>query len=188
LRFLVPLSDSQLSRLAECIGFVSEIEYWTERFNEVATELIDAGYNQIPEAMRLMGYSKGKSHAGSDIFLTKEYLSEIYQQEPEDLHPEHVLPIFPRRLHPCKRNTPFGKLRSDIGNSQDWTCSYCCQRGTPESGPDLRQWHLDHIYPKSKGGDDLSDNLTLSCATCNLKKHARTALEFFRSLRESTHA
>lgn len=49
-------------------------------------------------------------------------------------------------------------------------CVYCGK----ESG-DL---HIEHIVPVVRGGTDDLTNLTLSCPTCNLRKHTQTAEEF----------
>ena len=35
------------------------------------------------------------------------------------------------------------------------------------------QLHIDHFYPRSKGGSDELDNLVVSCAQCNLSKNSR---------------
>jgi 5-methylcytosine-specific restriction endonuclease McrA len=46
-----------------------------------------------------------------------------------------------------------------------WRCAYC---GT--SGGRLT---LDHIVPRSRGGDSVWENVVTSCAPCNLKKGNR---------------
>jgi hypothetical protein len=46
------------------------------------------------------------------------------------------------------------------------TCSYCQQNPAE---------HLDHVIPRSRGGDLSPDNLTPACSWCNLSKGARPA-------------
>jgi len=50
-------------------------------------------------------------------------------------------------------------------------CQYCGCR------PGLRQLNVDHVRPRSRGGDDSWENLVISCRTCNLKKGHRTPEE-----------
>ena len=57
------------------------------------------------------------------------------------------------------------KVRFRIFARQKFTCQYCGKKA-----PDVKL-HLDHIVPKSLGGDDSESNLTTSCASCNLAKH-----------------
>lgn len=58
-------------------------------------------------------------------------------------------------------------------------CTYCGKTGPSYYiGPDGRDWHIDHAIPRSRGGADHEDNYVLSCATCNLSKHAATPEEF----------
>lgn len=61
---------------------------------------------------------------------------------------------------------------------KEWKCSYCGGDGDHKRGPDGRVWHVDHVYPRKHGGDNEPDNMTLSCATCNLKKNAKSAAQF----------
>ena len=42
----------------------------------------------------------------------------------------------------------------------------------------FREKHIDHIVPKSKGGDDLLDNLALTCSFCNYAKQDKELSEF----------
>ncbi|HUY45225.1 MAG TPA: HNH endonuclease signature motif containing protein [Streptosporangiaceae bacterium] len=46
------------------------------------------------------------------------------------------------------------------------TCSYCRQNPAE---------HLDHVIPRSQGGDLSPENLTPACSWCNLSKGARVA-------------
>jgi hypothetical protein len=43
--------------------------------------------------------------------------------------------------------------------------------------------HIDHMTPISRGGSNDISNIALSCATCNLKKHAKTAEEFMEMIK-----
>jgi 5-methylcytosine-specific restriction endonuclease McrA len=46
-----------------------------------------------------------------------------------------------------------------------WRCAYCGTTGG--------RLTLDHIVPRSKGGDSVWENVVTSCAPCNLKKGNR---------------
>jgi 5-methylcytosine-specific restriction endonuclease McrA len=58
------------------------------------------------------------------------------------------------------RNKYFGE------GSEPPTCSYCQQNPAE---------HLDHVIPRSQGGDLTSENLTPACSWCNLSKGDRVA-------------
>lgn len=62
-----------------------------------------------------------------------------------------------------------------IAEAQDFACAYC---GIPLVGGECEQVHVDHKIPLSRGGSNWPENLALSCAFCNLSKHAMTAEEF----------
>ena len=51
-------------------------------------------------------------------------------------------------------------------------CAYC---GVTLSS----KFHVDHIHPIAKNGDNSIKNLAVCCAKCNLAKHAKTAEEFY---------
>ena len=49
-------------------------------------------------------------------------------------------------------------------------CAYC--------GETEGVFHVDHVFPISKGGDDRWYNLTRACESCNLSKSARCGTAF----------
>jgi 5-methylcytosine-specific restriction endonuclease McrA len=53
--------------------------------------------------------------------------------------------------------------RRGVFKRDDYTCQYC---GCKER----EQLTLDHIHPKSRGGEDSWDNCTTACLKCNTKK------------------
>ena len=57
---------------------------------------------------------------------------------------------------------------------QRWTCVVC--------NKDLRYgYHIDHIYPISKGGENTDYNLQALCPRCNLEKHDIDPIMFMQS-------
>lgn len=90
-----------------------------------------------------------------------------------------------RYVKPTKRSMLLLE-RQRLGSENGWRCFYCRQVGDEIVGPDDRVWHVDHAYPLGRGGDDQRDNHVLSCATCNLQKHSRTAMEYIRDVNELT--
>lgn len=49
---------------------------------------------------------------------------------------------------------------------------YCCRYCGSKIGP----FHLDHVYPVSRGGETTKNNLVTSCEKCNLSKHSSVGL------------
>ncbi len=50
-------------------------------------------------------------------------------------------------------------------------CQYCGKR------PPLRDLNIDHVVPRSRGGDDSWENLVTACRVCNLRKGWKTPEE-----------
>lgn len=61
------------------------------------------------------------------------------------------------------------------------TCHYCGRIGSATMGADGRTWEVDHSISLKNGGSDEPENLRLSCASCNRKKHRRNEVEFLKS-------
>ena len=55
------------------------------------------------------------------------------------------------------------KIRAKILQRDQYVCQYCGQDATT----------VDHIIPRSKGGNDLPDNLIAACNRCNYSKGGR---------------
>jgi hypothetical protein len=49
-------------------------------------------------------------------------------------------------------------------------CEYCWMHQSLQGAT----FHIEHIFPKSLGGESIEENLALACASCNLHKAERT--------------
>lgn len=66
--------------------------------------------------------------------------------------------------------------RRNVLHRDGHTCQYCGY-----AGEDLT---LDHVIPKSRGGDDSWENIVTACVRCNIKKGNRTPEEAGLTLRQ----
>jgi 5-methylcytosine-specific restriction endonuclease McrA len=69
----------------------------------------------------------------------------------------------PRDIH-RRRITRKAVLARD-----GWTCQYC--------GTDRHTLTVDHVIPRSRGGESIWENIVASCAPCNRKKGNRLPQE-----------
>jgi 5-methylcytosine-specific restriction endonuclease McrA len=58
----------------------------------------------------------------------------------------------------------------------EWRCVYC--------GTTRGRLTLDHVIPRSRGGDSVWENVVTSCAPCNLRKGNRLPEEVSMTLRK----
>jgi 5-methylcytosine-specific restriction endonuclease McrA len=65
-----------------------------------------------------------------------------------------------------------------IWGLQRGKCAYC--RKNLKRGGRLG-CHIDHIIPLALGGAHVQNNLQLTCALCNIRKHAKHPIEFAQS-------
>ena len=63
--------------------------------------------------------------------------------------------------------TAWTILRFKVFTHDNFTCRYCGR--SPLTDKDVKL-HCDHIVPRSKGGEDLIENLVTSCMDCNYGK------------------
>lgn len=69
------------------------------------------------------------------------------------------------------RFTPTRLTRRTLLQRDDYQCQYCGGR------PGLRELNLDHVLPRSRGGQNVWENLVVSCRACNHIKGRRTPRE-----------
>src|SRR6186997_1743892 len=60
-----------------------------------------------------------------------------------------------------------------------WRCAYCGSTG---------RLTLDHVVPRSRGGDSVWENVVTSCAPCNLRKGNRLLHEIAMTLHTTPRA
>lgn len=60
-----------------------------------------------------------------------------------------------------------------------WRCQYCGSDG---------KLTLDHVMPRSRGGQSIWENVVASCAPCNMRKGNRTPEEVKMNLRQPPRA
>jgi 5-methylcytosine-specific restriction endonuclease McrA len=63
-----------------------------------------------------------------------------------------------------------------LADVHGWFCWYCHLPIGPIGS------HIDHVVPRSAGGDDGFFNLALACRQCNFAKHNLTVAEFLQWL------
>ena len=64
------------------------------------------------------------------------------------------------------------KRRRELAKRFGWRCWYCDIKLEVDGG------HLDHIFPKSRGGSDAGTNWALTCSFCNRAKYDHLLEEF----------
>jgi hypothetical protein len=67
-------------------------------------------------------------------------------------------------------------------HAEQTVCVYCRRVGSKDVDPDGKDWHYDHIIPRSAGGPDVDANLVKACGSCNVKKNNRPVGVFLSEL------
>lgn len=70
-----------------------------------------------------------------------------------------------QREYRARHGGGWAKLRFTVLQRDGFRCVYC--GATAQDGGRLE---VDHVIPRSKGGEDSQDNLVTSCRWCNLGK------------------
>ena len=78
----------------------------------------------------------------------------------------------------------WGKEQAKRGIRADFKCEYC-DKDLLSSVENYKEWQEDHIVPQCEEGDDIDENIAVSCRTCNVnikgrwnpRKHLSTGVE-----------
>lgn len=76
----------------------------------------------------------------------------------------------------------LGRIARQIAARDGHACVYCGATAA-SSGAHL---HLDHLTPRSAGGEDAPGNLVLACRSCNSRRQARTLAQWAAASPELT--
>jgi 5-methylcytosine-specific restriction endonuclease McrA len=103
------------------------------------------------------------------VLLLKQK-AEIVERAAFELRSEHTLmprPVVIRLVHYVNvpRNAERRRItRRAVFARDGWACQYCGSRSSLT---------VDHVIPRSKGGDSSWENIVASCAPCNRRKGDR---------------
>jgi rubrerythrin len=79
-----------------------------------------------------------------------------------------------RRARKQGNKLPRGTVK-EIGDNQKWKCAICRS--------DVKEkFHIDHIYPLSKGGEHKKENIQILCPLCNVKKASKDPIDYMQQV------
>ena len=123
----------------------------------------------------------GRQWAGIDIEPKARELvvSRLQQQADEDALFKGTLPDVHHLKRPPKRTDADTPQRSKnikmvLYDRQKGRCAGNCGPDGKGRSLDLDLFEVDHVVPRSKGGEDVDNNLQLLCPPCNRRKGSRT--------------
>ncbi len=132
---------------------------WKAANKDYEKDKIQAWYEDNPE------YRREYYEANKDSI--KEQMRAWHEANPEAL-----------RNKKAKRKGAPGEITPGwipkLLELQRWTCVVC--------NKDLRYgYHIDHITPIARGGENIDYNLQALCPTCNLQKSDKDPIDFMQS-------
>ena len=104
------------------------------------------------------------------VMLLKGKAEGLEHDLSRPLRPDHFLPTVIRlRQFVRVPYRPLPLTRRNVFQRDAHTCQYC---GSTEIA-----LSIDHVSPRSRGGNDLWENVTTACLPCNVRKGNRTPRE-----------
>jgi len=115
------------------------------------------------------------------VLLLKEK-AELIEAAEERLHAARFslpVPLVIRLVYYVRipRQVSIGPTRSTVLLRDNYTCQYC------GAAPGRAELTLDHVVPRSRGGQTTWNNLVTACRACNTRKGDHTPEEVGMSLR-----
>jgi 5-methylcytosine-specific restriction endonuclease McrA len=190
------LKVQKSARDSEPEKFRARVEDWKRRFPERNAAAIRAWHERNPDrtnaATRRWRIKNSERQKALTIAWRARNVDRVFSQkaawraankdrakvkqaEWRAANPELV------RLHVLNRRARIlrstGRLSRGLAERllrlQKGRCAAC--------GEKLAKFHMDHVVPLARGGENRDENIQLLCRACNHSKHAKSQLVFMRS-------
>lgn len=127
--------------------------------------------NQTYEPLGTVGVARAVIMVWKNTVTVEEFDGERVLRTARDAFP--VPSVVRRRtyINVRRRREASGMKRLRIYMRDKFRCQYC---GDKKTAPQLT---LDHIFPRSRGGDNSPVNIVTACLACNNRKADRTPEE-----------
>lgn len=123
------------------------------------------------------------------VFAGKAHVVEYGDKTVRSAHEEHMIPSVIRflKVNIHKFVSRIEKATSRVTRRKLWErdhgeCQYCGRHVA------FHQFQIEHIIPRSRGGENTWENLVVACARCNKTKRDRTPEEAGMRLRRQPSA
>lgn len=116
------------------------------------------------------------------VLLLKEK-AELVEAAAERLHASRIslpVPLVIRLVYFVRIPQPvmLSPTRRSVALRDNFTCQYCGET------PGRNLLTMDHVLPRSRGGQTSWENVVTACSTCNMRKGDRTPEEAHMALRK----
>ena len=127
--------------------------------------------NQTYEPLGTVSVARAVIMTLKNSVTVEEWDGDRVLRTPRDAYP--VPSVIRRRtyINVRRRREASGMKRLRIYIRDKYRCQYCGDKKL------LRELTLDHIHPRSRGGDNSPVNIVTSCLACNNRKANRTPEE-----------
>jgi 5-methylcytosine-specific restriction endonuclease McrA len=127
--------------------------------------------NQTYEPLGTVGVARAVVMVWKSTVTVEEWDGSRVLRTPHDEFP--VPSVIRRRtyINVRRRREASGMKRLRIYMRDKFRCQYCGEKKSPG------ELTLDHIFPRSRGGDNTPVNIVAACLACNNRKGNRTPEE-----------
>jgi 5-methylcytosine-specific restriction endonuclease McrA len=127
--------------------------------------------NQTYEPLGTVGVARAMIMTFKNTVSVEEWDGDRILRTPRDEYP--VPSVIRRRtyVNVRRRREASGSKRVRVYMRDGFRCQYCGERRNPV------ELTLDHILPRSRGGDNSAINVVTACRSCNQRKGSRTPEE-----------